>query len=158
MGMAQSQWRKGTVFLIPLQDGTCGVGQIITDEVMGSPTVAIYSVRFPCSANEHDMTALVRDQCIALITLLGLQALKKGKWRPVGVREIALNSSQSENWKFRGANWVGSKLYSDTVVDALLNAFHGLEPWDDFADPEYLDKLLLPPATRPQGVKLIKSN
>lgn len=158
MGKRQAQWRKGMVLLIPLQDGSWGVGQVITDEVMGSPTVAIFAVRLAGGASETDVPVLTRDQCIAQLTLIGLHALNTGQWRAAGIRDTALNTSQSQNWEYRGANWVGSKLYTDTVVSALLNAFFGLEAWDDFADPAFLDKLLLPPHMRPPGVKLIKSN
>lgn len=158
MPKKKPQWGKGTVFLVPLQNEQCGVGQVITNEVMGSPTVAVFPMCLPCDSELAVVPPLQESGCIALLTLLGGYALDKGLWRLLGNRELALNSSRGENWKHRGRQWVGASLLTDNIVEALLNAYHGLEPWDNFADPEFLDKLLLPPHKRPDGVKLIKSN
>ena len=38
----------------------------------------------------------------------------------------------------------------------FLNATFGLEPWDNWKDPNYLDSLLLDPTTRPADVILKK--
>lgn len=157
MPKKKSQWGRGTIFLIPLQHGECGVGQVITNEVMGSPTVAVFPVSVSCESYLSEVLPLQESDCIALLTVFG-RPLDRGLWRSLGQRDVILLSSRDENWKTRGDQWVGATVFTSNMVEAFLNAYHGLEPWDDFADPEFLDKLLLPPHRRPPGVKLIKSN
>lgn len=157
MPKKKSPWGKGTVFLVPLQNGKCGVGQVITNEVMGSPTVAVFPVCLPCDCELSAVPALQEESCIALLTVFG-RSLDRGIWRTLGQREVAMLSSRGVNWETRGSQWVGAEVFTSNIVEALLNAYHALEPWDDFADPEFLDKLLLPPHKRPAGVKLIKSH
>jgi hypothetical protein len=157
MANRKTSWGKGTIFLVPLADKSCGVGQVITCEATGTLRIAVFPWQVPCDCALADIPPLRREDCISLLAVFKY-ALDKGLWRTVGEGETALDSRPGANWKTSGNQWVGSEVFTDNVVDALMNAYHGLEPWDDFADPEFLDKLLLPPHERPPGVKLTKSN
>ena len=48
---------------------------------------------------------------------------------------------------------MGAKVVGSANVGALCDAFYGLARWDDWKDPEYLDKLLLSPEKKPRGVR-----
>jgi hypothetical protein len=39
------------------------------------------------------------------------------------------------------------------IAEALLNAWHGLYPWDGFPDPAFFDKLLGNSVTRPASAR-----
>lgn len=54
----------------------------------------------------------------------------------------------------RKAKWVGAKIIGSGNIEKFLAAYHGLAPWDDGHDPNYLDKLLLPGTPRPANVVL----
>ena len=52
----------------------------------------------------------------------------------------------------RARGWVGAKVYGSGIVARFLAAYHRLAPWDDWADPAYLDRLLIAPEKKPADV------
>ena len=51
--------------------------------------------------------------------------------------------------QFRNEEWVGVKIVGSSIIRNLLLAFRGFALWDDFADPLYLNGLLLPGVNPP---------
>ncbi len=49
----------------------------------------------------------------------------------------------------RSQYFIGAKIYGAKIVGEFANAFCALCPWDDWADPKELDKLLISPAKKP---------
>lgn len=142
---------KGTVFLVPLKDQSFGVGQVLDFSVMGVPTVAAFDYRMQSKCELLDIPSLERPNCLAVITVSG-GALKRRIWPMLGVREVGISWFDRPNEQFRAKNWIGSVSYTDNIVDVLLQAYFGLEYWDDFYKPDLLDGLLLPPRKRPENV------
>jgi len=44
------------------------------------------------------------------------------------------------------------KIVGSANIAEFLNAYYGLVPWDDWADPNYLDKLLISPDKKPKNI------
>ncbi len=143
--------QKGTVFLVPLKDQSLGVGQVLDLSVMGGPTVAAFEFRLQSKCELGEIPPLERSACLAVLTV-SEYSLKQGIWPTLGIREVAISWLDRPNEQFRATNWIGSRSFTDNIVDTLLQAYFGLEYWDDFYEPDALDKLLLPPRKRPENV------
>ena len=80
--------------------------------------------------------------------------LTSGSWPVKSKAPVLLEREDRPYECYRPLHWVGAKVTGSGVVQAFLAAYHGLMPWDDWHDPEYLDSLLLPGVNRPKGVVL----
>ncbi len=89
-----------------------------------------------------------------LISILSVsrEQLDFGKWKVVGHQPIAIDTELWPNEEFRSDRWVGAKIYDASIVEELLDAYNGLAPWDDWYDPDYLDKLLVSPEKKPAHI------
>ena len=110
---------------------------------------------------EKKMTSLT--DCCKLENLISLVAttreqLDYGVWKITGNKETVININEYPNESFREANWVGSKIYDASIVEEFVDAFFALTPWDDWADPNYLDKLLYKMELKPDNLLLNKTN
>ena len=77
-------------------------------------------------------------------------------WKILGNKKIEIPKDDYPNEKFRNNGWIGSKIYDAAVVEEFLDAFYALVPWDNWADPTYLDKLLVDKTKRPNKLINIK--
>ena len=84
------------------------------------------------------------------------EQLDFGVWRIIGGFEICVDNEMFPNEEYRKADWVGAKIYDASLVEDFLNAYHKIIPWDDWADPNYLDKFLLDLDKKPKDLWLIK--
>lgn len=48
--------------------------------------------------------------------------------------------------------FIGTKIIGSGNIEDILAACHGPKPWNGYADPEYLDKLLIAPDRKSGGV------
>jgi hypothetical protein len=53
------------------------------------------------------------------------------------------------NQKLRASGGVGIEHGSAGLIEALLNVWHGLEPWNVTYEEDFYDRLLCPGVTRP---------
>ena len=109
---------------------------------------AFYDIRVPCDANRAPDDLLV-SRLIAVLSVTREQ-LDFGKWRVVGSNRVALDRQLWPNEEFRQDLWVGAKIYDASIAEEFLDAYNGLVPWDDWHDPQYLDKLLVSPDKKPK--------
>ena len=49
-------------------------------------------------------------------------------------------------------NIIGINTEGSAIIDDFIKAYFSLAPWDDWHDPEYLDKLLISPDKKPENL------
>lgn len=151
MAKKNYSWKPGDIFGIPLNDGKYALGQVISsekncmDSVLCAFTKTIVDEDYleNCKINFNDLVS---------VQITTRDSLDKGIWpifnsgEPLSVDEIFPIKS------IRAAEYVGAKIRGSGSLHKFLSAFHGLSPWDEYADPNYFDKLLLQNVRRPQNV------
>jgi hypothetical protein len=158
MARRKQKWVIGDVFAIGTRDGRFGVGQIIgcEAEVLDSVTIALFKeqVEDPASASRAELSI---GQAFSLL-FCTRESLDSGRWRVVCNRPVLIDRSLFPYESTRAQRWVGAHVTGSGIVNEFVDAYFGLVPWDDWHDPQYLDKLLLPSVPRPERAVLKDSN
>lgn len=143
--MPRSRPKIGSVFGIPLLDGGMAIGQVLAHEklMMNSITCLVTSLREWVTGDQITKDVVVACQ----FTTHDL--LSYGKWEILGRAAINLSQKDFPYERLRKKRWVGASMVGSGNIESLMNAWHGLAVWDDWHDPEYLDKLLFHSRTRP---------
>lgn len=149
----KQSWKVGDVVLIPQQDGGASPAQLIDHVMENVVGIALYEVRATKEETIPELTSL--PPIAVLLTTRDL--LDEGVWQVVGDQEIGVDVDARPYERFRAARWVGAKVRGSGIVRQFLDAVFGLAPWDDWADPNYLDALLLDPSRRPAAAVFEKS-
>jgi hypothetical protein len=117
-------------------------------------TCAFYDAKAP-SSNADPLPHCDSKQLVAcLFTTHDL--LDNGTWPVIGFSDPTMPPQFLPFEDTRERGWVGAKVYGSGIVMEFLNAYFGLAMWDDWADPSYLDKLLIHPSKKPANVRLKK--
>ena len=145
------KWAVGDEFVVPLDDGSFGRGQIIAAEPLTLMNSAI------CAFFEHRLTDVPADDTgfdkgngVFSVLWVTRDLLDSGTWQvfahtdPLDPRFYFPDLDQR-----RLDGFVGTKVYGSGIARRLVNAYFGLQPWDQFAEPDYLDRLLLVHGARP---------
>jgi hypothetical protein len=153
MAKKKQKWQAGDNFLVPLDDGTFGQGQVVVaaENAMNSAVCVFSSAHYkekPSSLNAPNVT-----DAIAVI-FVTRDLLDSGRW------EVLTN--EPNDWsadyigfdRLKRGGFVGVKIIGSANAEHLLNAFRCLRSWNDFFDPNYLDNLLLSPKRKPSTVRL----
>lgn len=145
-GKAQ-QWQVGSVFVIPLLDGSGCIAQVVGRErqILNSVTIAIHDVRQ--SAMAECVPALRSDDVFSML-LSTKDLLDSGRWKVVGVGG-AQGEDATPYEGLRSSGFIGAKVRGSALVEDFVNAFYGLAPWDDWYVPNYLDEYLISPDKKP---------
>jgi hypothetical protein len=143
--MAQHRPPVGSVFLIPLSDGGQAVGQVTAYEpaMLNSVSCILTSLRTWAPGVSIPESSVIAS----LFTTYDL--LTNGRWEILGNAAIPITQADLPYERLRSAGWVGAKMTGSRNVEAFVNAWFGLAPWDDWADPNYLDRLLFRGVGRP---------
>ena len=159
MGRKNQNWRVGDTFIVSLADSSFAPAHIVACEpqMLNSVTCAFYSQRLSESSAEAVAACITSDALIACL-FTSHDLLSRGIWRIVGHQSPAISASLLPFEHTRKLGWVGAKVHGSGIVTEFLNAFHGLTPWDDWADPHYLDALLIHPSKKPPNVLLKRSD
>ena len=141
----------GDVFSIQLMDGEFATGQVVgrEREVLNSITCAFFSAK-------HTRPSSTLNEAGSLISCLFITSdlLRRGKWTIEGNDVISVPQEIQPYEHLRSSGWVGAKVIGSGIVERFLNAFHGLDYWDVWADPNYLDSLLICQNVKPNQLKL----
>lgn len=152
--MAKRQkWQAGDKFLVPLKDGTFAQGQVVTAamEAMNSALCVFSLARY----NEKPLFLHAPKLEDSIAVLFVTRAwLDSGRRQVVGNEPNVWCADYINFDKLEEKGFVGAKIIGSAIVGNLLNAFHCLEPWNDFHDPRFLDGLLLSPNLKPASVLL----
>jgi hypothetical protein len=150
-------WIAGDEFLVPLEDGSFGFGQVLAGPPLAMQNTAICA--FFCQRVEGTSAGIIRtsNQVISALWVTR-DLLDSGVWQvyahsePLDVRNFFPDVDER-----RAQGFIGTKIHGSGIARRLLNAYFCLAPWDAFAEPNYLDGLLLEPQMRPAGVILTKN-
>jgi hypothetical protein len=153
MGKKKQKWESGDNFLVPLEDGTYGRGQVIAYEpsAMGSALCAFYSERY--EAMPLHLEAASEERLIA-IQFVTRDLLDNGRWRVLNNGPLIPWEKYIDLADMRRKRFIGTTIRGSFLAASLLNAYHRLIPWNDFHDPEYLDKMLASRDRKPPDVLL----
>jgi hypothetical protein len=154
-GKKKIQWSAGDLFTVALEDGSRVVGQALDLMMVNIVSVALTRVRVGDGEPLPDLRVISRDQVMAALATWR-DPLDTGRWPIVGHERLIVARREWPNEEFRDNNWVGAKHQNTALVEAFLNAYHGMGPWDAWYDPLFFDKLLMSGTTRPANVILTK--
>lgn len=149
MSLRKQRWHVGDVFTVRTSDGMYIVGQIVGREahVLNSVSVAFFDVRVADPAHAIGI-ALVADLVFSIV-FSTRDRLDSGKWVVVENRPLAVGTRQLPYEEQRSLGYVGAKVIGSANLEKFLNAYYALAPWDDWADPTYLDRLLISSSKKP---------
>lgn len=149
MAKKKVNWQGGDVFSVRLKDGTYSIGQVLDLQMKNVVRCAFFDER-----NKNQQIANASCDIKNLIALVATtkEQLDFGIWKILENRAIEIHIDDYPNEQFRNNGWIGAKVYDAAVVEAFLDAFYSLAPWDDWADPTYLDKLLVDESKKPNGL------
>jgi hypothetical protein len=154
---AKVRWNEGSIFLVPLSDGRCAIGQVLnrTPRALNSAICAFYELRVSPGAK-------VAPEDLDVQRLLSLQfvttdLLAYGVWPLVGEAPPRHLELMTRLPALERAGYVGAKVIGSAIIREFLEAYDGLRPWDDYADAQYFEKLLVSPDKKPARVVLTRS-
>jgi len=148
------KFSPGDIFGVPLPDGTMAIGQVLArerDALNSVGCVFFASIATPSQA----MSGKFEPVAILLVTP---DLLNRGVWPILAKGEVSIPPEKRPYERFRANSWIGVIVTGSGIAQEFLGAYHGLCPWDDWHDPNYLDTLLLPNVERPKHVVLRKSS
>ena len=145
-------WSNGDCFAIPLGEGTFSIGQVISYEpdALNSVLCCFFLLRYREPAQDFDLASL-SDKLIA-IQFVTRDLLDAGQWRVIATGSPTPIPSSMGLDHLRKTGFVGIKVVGSGIANKLMESCFGLYPWDGFAEPGYLDKLLISKAMRPESV------
>ncbi len=144
---SKQKWENGDIFLVPKSDGGYTVAQVLSYEVEAmNSAVCAFTLR-RASKTEKD-TAPTMDEIIS-IQYVTIDLLDSGDWPVVGHAPEIEFRQLFDLVGHRAKQFIGTVTEGSGIMDDFINACFGLEPWHDWYDPLYLDKLLLSPDKKP---------
>lgn len=149
VGSKKRRWDAGSVFLIPLKDGTDCVGQVIDREksVLNSVAIAIFDLRGGWSSGQEIPPFCAEDVFSTILATKDL--LDSGRWAVLDRETIKISDDMKPYEDLRSDGFIGARVYGSGVVEEFVNAFYGLAPWDDWYVPDFLDGMLISPDKKP---------
>lgn len=152
MAGRRSRWVPGTVYAVPLEDGSFGFAQAI-DAMMVN---VIYVVLFADHVSDFPMDPppLERRRVVSLAATQR-QQLNGGEWLRIGVVPPIAHKAEFPNERFARNGYVGATHYDAGVLADFLSAYHGLLPWNVMHEEDYNDRLLAPGVRRPVSARVL---
>ena len=153
MSDKKQNWQVGDIFLVELIDGKFVLGQIVGREafVLNSVSCAFFDFRVS-GAIDVDSARILPTNKIFSVLFVTRDLLDSGKWKIVGSCPVSVSKELLPYEDLREKHFVGASVRGAGIVKKFLDAFYGLRPWDDWHDPNYLDKLLLSPSKKPSSL------
>ncbi len=149
-------WQTGDVFVVPLSNGKVNVGHALGQSMPNSVRIALYKEVFNNDEVPSVDQLCKEDNLISLIEVTSEQ-LTYGVWKIIGNKPVQIPLERQPNEQFRSARWVGASFSDAALAEDFLNAFYALGPWDNWYDPNYLDKYLVDPSKKPDNLIYVKS-
>jgi len=157
MAIKRQKWKVGDLFKIPLADGSASLGHIVAQEhqMLNTVTCAFYDAKVTDTC-PPDAPPLPKDETLIACLFTTHDLLRRGVWPVIGHITPQLSRKHLPYEDCRQNGWVGASMYGSGIVREFLDAYYRLAPWDDWADPKYLDGLLIDPAKRPKDLIYVK--
>ena len=138
------------VFAIPLNNGQYAIGHILDQHMVNTVRIALYS---EVTENlEIDLASLTDDKNLISLIEVTREQLDYGVWKIIGNKQTSIPIEKYANEEFRTNNWINSVVRDAALAEDFINSFHGLLPWDDWYDPNYLDRYLIYPSKKPSNL------
>jgi hypothetical protein len=152
----RSSIETGDYFSVPLHRADSelhifALGQVISVEKHALNSVAC--AFWPTLESDVSKQLSTRPIVVQLVTR---DSLTKRIWKKLGNSSVHVNKADCLYEIFREAAWVGAKIEGSGIIRDLLRAYHGIEYWDSYADPNYFSELLLPGVSIPATAKFKK--
>jgi hypothetical protein len=157
--MAKSKkidWVAGDVFLIPLKNGKYSVGHALDQRMVNAVRIALYDELVDLHEKPVVDVLCNINNLISLIEVTKEQ-LTYGVWKIIGNKKTDIPISRYANEQYRNNKWIGSTIYDAALAEDFVNAFYCLLPWDDWYDPNFLDKFLADINKKPKKLIFVKS-
>ena len=122
----------GSIFTVPLADGSRAIGQIVGREpqVLNSWTCAFSRLRIADKNGPEHIDTLRPEDIISVQFVTG-DLLKKGRWQIHSQAAVQLPKSDFPYEECRPNGWIGAKMIGSGIIESFLAAFHGLSYWDE---------------------------
>lgn len=133
---------EADLFTVPLLDGGVGLGQVISTEADGAVHCLISDLRdtAPRAIPGANVLALFHTQARPFLS---------GAWTVIGYDTLPAVARPR-----RSLLADPPTVQDPAVIEAFLNAAHGLYPWDGFPDPAFFSSLLLPGVPEPAARRM----
>lgn len=144
----RQKWQDGDLFLVPQSDGGFTLGQVLSYQPRALNSVLCV---FTLTRVNPGVTPLPPSMDDAIsIQFVTIDLLNTGDWPVVGHAPLPNFRTYFDLQTHLDKVFVGTKIYGSGIMISFLNACFGLEPWDKFFDPNYMDKILLSPDKKPK--------
>lgn len=140
----------GDIFQVPLLNGKVCYGQLLDYQMPNIIRVAFFEGPYD-PETVISVDEIIRQKVFSKIAT-DKYFLIDGEWPIVGNAPVLMNIEDFPNEEFRDDDWVGAVHYTATLVESFLNAYYGLQPWDDYFDPNFLDEFLVNPNDKPANL------
>lgn len=149
MGFKRVRWKQGTVYGIPLADGSFGLCQAIDAMMTNIIYIAVFSYRFE-SLPEH--APILDKKNILSLGATWRQSLNNGSWAFIGVCDPVLEKSMFPNENFADVGYVGAKHSDAGLYSKFLSACFGITPWNTMSEHDYWEEYLNTKNARPNTI------
>ena len=155
MARKKQKWQVGDYFGIPIEDDFLAVGQILGRyDWIG---VACLITKMKISSKNlplYEDIKIDKNDVIAAMFITE-ESLDKGFW-PI-IQQSIVNKNILKQYfpnidLIEQGNIIGINTEGSAIIDDFIKAYFSLAPWDDWHDPEYLDKLLISPDKKPESL------
>jgi hypothetical protein len=148
------RWQCGSVFAVPLPDGTFGLVQALDPVLANVVDCALLAARLEIY---NAVVSELRPGDVIAVLGTWKRALQSAHWRAITEIEPLFDPLATPNRQRlarrsggEGVAWVDAQFVAD-----LLAAWHGLVPWNVLADPLAYDKCLLVGIHRPLTARVL---
>ena len=142
-------WQQADHLHIPLLNGEVAVAQVI--EVSDRPDHAAL-----CALTGRKSAAGAPSMPISLSEVLAVQFISRpedqaSRWPIVGFEQIPPIQKVFDLQHHLIMEFADLEPQDPALIEAFVNACHGLYPWDGFPDPDLFSNMLLTPAAKPEA-------
>ena len=140
------------IFLVPLINGDFAVGQVAnTKDTPDGTVLCIFTLLK--SAPDWPPSAIHYSEAIALV-LTSDKPLLDGTWQIVGFEAVPPLERIFDLSKALRNKFSDVAVQDPAIMEAFVNACHGLYPWDGFPDPQFFNNLLIAPDRVPSAARM----
>jgi hypothetical protein len=143
-------WEFGVVFAVPLPDGTFGVGQAIA-AMMANVSYCAFT-RLRVGEIGGGVPSLLSTDVVSRVPVTREQ-LDYAAWPILGVAPLCCAKSDFAAEDYANRGYVGATIYDAALAEDFLAAFHAFAAWDDWHQPDYLNRWLVSPNAKSQTLR-----
>ena len=144
------------IYAIPLSDGSFGFAQGAAACLTNVIDVAVFSRR--AMAEPMEAPALEKDELVSL-SATWRQSLNRGDWKALAKQELVCAPLEFPNQQLLAqGTTIGIKHCDSGIIQGLLEAWHGLAPWNVMFKEDYFDQMLAPHVSRPATAVILSAD